>query len=255
MLGVAQIDINENGQRHDNQHVEQVLLTQQRGKPARLGVLIDNAHGIGAKGVFPLGHAIGGQLNGHIVHHQGKQGFVGAESCLEQGGNPAPQRARQTAGGKGHHQKHPAGHGLSAVNHHGGGCDAAHQNLALGADVPEPHFEGRRQAHADAQQHHGISQGDPAPPGGAEGALEHSAVNLQRVELHDGVNDDGAHHKRHGKAGKADEPAAPGCDGVPLDNADQRVLSRVVHAHPPLPVSSSSCRPGACLRPRRAQRR
>ncbi len=79
--------------------------------------------------------------------------------------------------------------------------------LALCADIPEAHLKGGGQADTDTQQHHGIPNGDPHPPIGAEGAFKHGPVYLQGVQLHDGIDDNGAQHQG---AYKGDAPYAPG---------------------------------------------
>ena len=91
------------------------------------------------------------EVQGHIVQHQGEEGFVGAESnlqcCYEQTVYTAAQCAAQ-----GHHQYyHRSGQRFAQL--HGGSArpEGPHNKLSLAADVPKAHFEGQSQSQRDDQ--------------------------------------------------------------------------------------------------------
>ena len=232
LFGVLQIQEHADGQRQYDDDVQCVSLAEQSREPAALGLLVDLAHSVGAEGVFPEGHAVAGQLDGHIVHHQGEQRLIGVPLCLEGGGDDAPDAAAQQAGGCHDHQQDRSGDGVAIGPHETGGHDAADEHLALGADVPELHLEGGGQAHADAQQSHGVADGDPTAAGGPESAVEHGLIDLNRIQLGDGENEDTADHQGQNHSHDADGVGLGTGDAVPFGNSQQRFFMLFHRTHP-----------------------
>ena len=71
LLGEAQVQIHADGKDHYQEHIEADIQPEELREPAGLGLLVDDAHGVGAEGILPQRHAVGRDLNGHIVHSSG----------------------------------------------------------------------------------------------------------------------------------------------------------------------------------------
>ena len=223
LLGIFQVQEHPHRQQQHQDNIQAVFLAEQLREPAVLGPLVDDAHGIGAHGIFPQGHKVAGELDGHVVHHQGEQRFIGVPHSLEGGGHHAPRRTSQQADHRHDDQQQGGGDIAAEGPHKPGGDDAADEDLSLGADVPEAHLEGGGQPHADAQQHHGVPDSNPAAPGGAEGAVKDALVHLEGVQLGDGEDEDAAHDQGQQHRDDPDGPCLGAGDAVPLGDAEQRL--------------------------------
>jgi len=213
VLGVAQIDVHEGRQNEDDQHGPAVVLVvalgEQVADPADVldgAAVVDGADGVGSRRVLPHGHTERGELDGDVVHHQGKQCLVRVPLGLEEAGHDAPDAARHDGGDDHADEQQNGGHLAREFDHPEGGGDAADQHLALGADVPEPHFERGREADGNAGEDHAVADGDPDALAGAERAVGHGAVDLQRVQLHNRIDHDGVDDERQQNGDQADAP-------------------------------------------------
>ena len=75
LLGKLHVHIQPHHQRQNDQNGQQVAVGADGRQPSLLALAVDQAHMIGAAGVFPKHDGEGHQLHGDIVEHQGKQGF------------------------------------------------------------------------------------------------------------------------------------------------------------------------------------
>ena len=222
MLGVFQVDVHSDGQRHDQNDVQAVSLPENLREPAGLGLLIDDAHRVGADWVFPKRHAIAGDLNGHIVHHQREERLVGIPLRLEGGGDHTPDAAAHQTG-RGHNQQQRGrGNGGAEGTHDSSGEHAADQNLPLRADVPEFHLEGGSKADADAQQHHGVPDGDPAAALGAESTVKDSPIHFDGIQLCNRVDKSTADQKGEGNGNQPDAVSGGTGNTVALGDPQKR---------------------------------
>src|SRR5699024_8887689 len=114
-----------------------------------------------------------------------------------------------------------SGQGGAQIQHAPGGNAATHQDLSLSANVPEAHLESGGQAHANAQQHHHIPDGDPPAAGGTHGTFIHGFVHISGVEAGNGINEKAADQEGQQYCGNTNAPGLGAGDGVPLDDADQ----------------------------------
>ena len=128
--------------------------------------------------MLPLGGEKAGQLNGHIVHHEREERLIGVPVGSEESGDEAPDRAGHRAGHEHDHQQQGSLQAVSQIDHAGGGCDAADQNLTLRTDVPKAHLESGGKADADTQQQHGVADGDPASRDAAKCAAPHGGIDF-----------------------------------------------------------------------------
>ena len=183
LLGEAQIGVHDEGQHNDHNDVDGVALAHNDGEPAGLGRLVQRAEAR-RLAAHDVGHA-GNNGRSNVVHHQGEQRLVRVPAGLEPRGDEAPQCARGNAaqrhGGKQQRQRQI----VALIHHDEGGSQAADQDLALAAAVPEAHLEGRGQRDADAEQRGQVAQ-HPAEAGHVgEGAAPHDAIDGQRVQAGD----------------------------------------------------------------------
>src|SRR5699024_6137233 len=98
-------------------------------------------------------------------------------------------------------------------------------------DVPKSHFKRRCETHGNAQEHHGIADGNPNAAAGAEGALKHGNINLDGVELRHGIDKQTAEEQRHQHRSQADEPVFPRGNSVPLDDTHQGFMAGCSRFH------------------------
>ena len=229
LLGVAQIGPHGGAQNQNNENSPEVVavvaLAEQVADPAGLGVAVDNADGVGAEGVLPFRHAVGGEADGDIVHHQGEQGLVGIPLGLEEAGDQAPDTAQQEGGGNHADKEENVGHFSCEVAHEEHGTDGAHQHLAFRADVPEAHLEGRRQTDGDAGEDHHVAQEilealAEQVERVAEGALRHGDIDVNGVQADDGENDDGGGDQGEEDRDTADQRRFAKADAVTFGNTD-----------------------------------
>ena len=90
-------------------------------------------------------------LDGDVVEHQGGDDLVDAEARLEPAGDATPQRARAATPATiitGHDHERRRARRQERHQHHRRRAPRAQEQLALGADVPEPHPEGERAGEA-----------------------------------------------------------------------------------------------------------
>ena len=198
VLGIAQVDVDERRDRHDQHQVPAVGEAEQLGQPAGLVLRIDQAHAVGARGVFPEDDAEGHDLRGDVVHHQRKQRFVGVPARLEQRRDDAPDHARHDGGQRHHEQQQPAGQRAAQVDHHRRRGRRADEHLSLAADVPEAHLEGRGDRHRHQQKRQRVADRHPQAAVAAHRAVDDARVDLNRIESREREYDARAHQQRQG---------------------------------------------------------
>ena len=84
-------------------------------------------------------------VKSYVVKHQGEQRLVRAEFHLKNARNGAIKTCHQHSRKTHQNQCQPHGEDGAEAEHHEGGGNGAHDKLALTADVPEAHLEGKRQ--------------------------------------------------------------------------------------------------------------
>jgi len=95
VFGVVEVHVHRDRHHSSDDYAQQVLVTAELRKPAKLGSLIDDADLPRALGDFPHDDEIRDELGRDIVHHQGEERLVRVPFGLEEGRDKAPQRARR----------------------------------------------------------------------------------------------------------------------------------------------------------------
>ena len=90
LLGELHIDIQAHHKRQHNEDGQEIAVGADGRQPALLALAVDEAHVVGAAGVFPEHDGEGDKLHGDVVEHEGKERLVGVPSRLEKRGNHAP---------------------------------------------------------------------------------------------------------------------------------------------------------------------
>ena len=118
VFAVLKIDVHEYGQEGNNDDVQRIFLAEERGQPAAVALAVHNAQDPGTARDPDRDHGID-ELDRHVVHHQGEQCLIGAETGFEKGrdtgpDDPGDQRCRE-------HQKneHAAREPVADVEHQG----------------------------------------------------------------------------------------------------------------------------------------
>ena len=221
LLAVLHVNIKANGKQCNQDNGQQIVIAQTR-QPACVCGGIDNAHCARSFWKKRLDGKIH-KADRHVVHHQGEKGLIGIPHGLEEGRDKAPKRTQKKSRAQHQKKKRCLSHLSAEIYHAKSGSQSTYQYLTLTADVPESHLEGRRQTDTDAEQHHGITQGDPGTSRRSECALEHGRIDLQGVELGQQKNQQGTDDKRTAQRNAADQPCFFGGDTVSLDHTNERL--------------------------------
>jgi hypothetical protein len=105
----------------------------------------------------------------------------------------------------------------------------ADEHLALAADVPELHLEGRGQRDADAQQHDRVAHGGHKAVKGFEGAVPHDLVHRRGIQARDGIYERRVHQQRQQHGDQPHAPGAPERQVVALGDAYQRLARALLY--------------------------
>ena len=98
---------------------------------------------------------------GDIVEHQARDDLVDLEPRPQDPRDAAPRAAGERPA-EHHHRHHHEGRGAGRQDReqdHGARAPGTQQELALGADVPQPHPEGERAGQAGEDEGRGLDQG------------------------------------------------------------------------------------------------
>ena len=237
LLGAGQIEIHDNGQHQRHQDIQQVFIAADLGQPARHGGLVDNADLSGALGHLPEDDKVGNQLGSYIVHHQSEQCLIGVPLGLADSGNAAPDGAGQHGGEDHNDNQQPVGDLVSQQNHAGCGGQAANEDLALAAHVPEAHLERRGHCQGYHQQNGNVLAQDPHFPFRTEGTGEHGLVHTDGILPCQRRGHNGANHQGKQDRAAPDGPGPVPGQPIPFGNMQYSVL---IHCSC-LPAASSSC--------------
>ena len=223
LLGKLHIHIQPHHQRQNDQNGQQVAVGADGRQPSLLALAVDQAHMIGAAGVFPKHDGEGHQLHGDIVEHQGKQGFIGVPVRLEKRGDHAPDQA----GGHARHGAeciHRPGGQVLSIDHHGGRGHGAHQHLSLRAHIPEPHTESGQHRKTHTKQNRRVAEGDPHAAVGAHRAVPDSRIDVERVHAGQAKDDGRAHQQGKYQRDQPHQHGPAQRHAVALDNMHQGFL-------------------------------
>ena len=155
MLGIVQVDIQCDGQRHHNQDNQQVIIAD--GRQLAVFQLAQGRR----SARHPDHQEIAHQECCHIVHHQGKQGLIRSPLRPEQRRNHTPYRTGQQCRNKHQDQQQPLRDLTAQVEVHRDRAQYADQRLSFSADVPEAHPESRSQRQGNTKQDCDIFQEFP----------------------------------------------------------------------------------------------
>ena len=159
--------------------------------------------------MLPEGYEEARQLDRDVVHHQRKERFVCTPLRLEHRGNAAPDAARNRAAEEHDDHQRNQRKRIAKVDHASRGNDTANQHLTFCADVPKAHLERRSKADRDTEQHHDVANRHPNALLGAKRTVKHGRVDLDRVQLRQSEDDDGADDQCHRKADQANAKRFP----------------------------------------------
>ena len=162
---------------------------------------IDDTDVAGALRILPYDGEIGYQLDCNIVHHQGKEGLIGAKLSLEECRDSAPNSAGQKTGDHHTGNDHPIW--LILHQDHTSSCGKrAGKGLTFTADVPKAHLKGGGQSKGNAEQHSGVLQKHHKLAAGAERTVDDGGIDLNRVfRGHKSADDTAANQgKRNGSS-------------------------------------------------------
>ena len=250
VLAVPQIDVHTDGDKGDDEDIEQILDAEKLGEPAA-GKQV-GPDDIGA-GLIRHLEEVFHKLNGNIVHHQGEQRFVGVPVCLEKRRNNTPDDAGKDCRDRHNENEQAIGDLASQHQHAHGGGQTANEHLALGAGIPEAHAECRCNRQRNAEQNGDIVQGDQHTAG-AECTVENSSIDGKGVIAGEDKGDHAAHDECQQDCRRANENGAPQRNLIPAGNIDKRLVRRTSAGrrrgitlghlpHPPFLFWSSKDRP------------
>lgn len=174
VLGVFQVAEHEEHQQDDEEDADGDIPHVGHSRAA-----LEQADELGAPGALFPGAALEvlDDADGDVVHHQGKQRFVGAPLGAEHRRDETPQRAADGASHAHDQDEQPGGPGLCEVQGEEGGKDAAHGDLTFYADVPELHLKGGRNGQGCAQQGDGNLDGLLDGQLAAQTAVDHGTID------------------------------------------------------------------------------
>ncbi len=126
--------------------------------------------------------------NGHVVEHEGGEGFVHSETGPQGRRDTRPQGACRASDQDGDGEEQGRGNPVPEEGNPRCG-DPRHRELTFRADVPEPEPKGQR--NPEARQHEGnrLYQGLREGVKGSEGAEKHGPVGCQRIGPEDEEED------------------------------------------------------------------
>ena len=203
MLGIAHVDGDEDRHGHDDKDERHEAVAEEFRKPAFPRVRVDGAHrGFGAA---PDIRECVDNVDRDVIHHKSEERLVGVPLRLEVCGNECPQRAKN-GGGEEHEKEQECIRKAARVNHQEDGCESAHEDLSLTADVPEAHAEGGHKGEANAEQNHRIPKGCHEFEPGLKGSGPHDLIDFERGDPREGVDENGVHNERQQDSDNADEP-------------------------------------------------
>ena len=180
MLAVLQIDVHKACHQSYDQNGQKILVAHS-GQPTGLSRLVDDANLTGALRHLPNDDKVGGQLHGDVVHHQGKQRFVGVPLGLEESRQEAPQGTGQEGSDQRNQDQQGSRELVAQQDHAGGGGQAADKGLTFRTDVPEAHLESGGHSQGDTQQNGHITGGNADAARSAESTGKNGAVNADRI--------------------------------------------------------------------------
>ena len=135
VLGVIQIDVHHSRQSQGHEDQKQILI-EDHGQMSKRQTRQD-ASVAGA----PFCEAKRHKSCSNVVHHQGKQRFVGVPLCLKDCGQSTPNSARQHSGCKHDQQECGLGDLAAQIIGNRNRCKRTDQGLPLCTDIPKAHTE------------------------------------------------------------------------------------------------------------------
>ena len=164
-----------------DQDVQKVFIVSDYREPSLHILLVNDTHITGSLGNLPHDNKISHQLNGNIIHHQGKKCLIGIPLGFKESRNSGPYCPCSHGCHKHNHYKKWLGEGFH-VDHTGCSHQGSDQYLSFSSQIPELHPECGSECQGYTEQDGNFLTQDPYLTLGTKSPFKHSSVYTYRVQ-------------------------------------------------------------------------
>ena len=120
-------------------------------------------------------------LHGHIVHHKGKQSFVGIPFCLENGRDHSPKHTSGHARDEHDRNQYSVRDFSAEIEHAHRTGEPAHEYLSFRARIPKTHFECGSDGERDQKKNRSVTEKNQDSSLSPEDSRKHRRINEEGI--------------------------------------------------------------------------